>query len=250
MGRDRRRRRGPPSRQLDHVGPLAQTAADAALLYELLGDRPATLTEEVPPGIKLAMLDGYFSIGWAPASTRRWRRRSTRWPRGTRVSTQSIPHALDIAPVYLHLVLADAAALHVRLPERRPHAYTPNVRLRLEMGRHVLGEDYVRAQHGRAVLRREIDRPRRRRCAGAAGAVDRSAAHRRRQRGGRRWTEPVRTAMLRCTQPFNLSGHPAISLLRDDRGRMPVGLQLVGHHGRTSDLLRVAHAVEQALDAG
>ena len=176
--------------------------------------RPATLTEEVPPnGIKLAMLDGYLDRLGAGVDTALAQALDALAARGTRVSTQSIPHALDIAPVYLHLVLADAAALHVRLPERRPHAHTPNVRLRLEMGRHVLGEDYVRAQHGRAVLRREIDRaldgvdalvlPALSIEAPPIGAVSVAVA------GG---TEPVRTAMLRCTQPFNLSGHPAISL--------------------------------------
>ena len=244
----------PLSRQLDHVGPLAQTVADAALLFELMGDRPATLTEEVPlNAIKLAMLDGYFldRLG-AGVDTALAQALDALAARGTRVSTQSIPHALDIAPVYLHLVLADAAALHVRSLERRPHAYTPNVRLRLEMGRHVLGEDYVRAQRGRAVLRREIDRaldgvdalvlPALSIEAPPIGAVSVAVA------GG---TEPVRTAMLRCTQPFNLSGHPAVSLpCGTTAGGLPVGLQLVGHHGRTSDLLRVAHAVEQALDAG
>ncbi len=38
-----------------------------------------------------------------------------------------------------------------------PEKYTPTVRLRLEMGRYVLAEDYVRALAGREVLRREVD---------------------------------------------------------------------------------------------
>jgi aspartyl-tRNA(Asn)/glutamyl-tRNA(Gln) amidotransferase subunit A len=241
----------PLSRQLDHVGPLTQTVADAALIFELLGDRPVTLTEEVPPtAITLAMLDGYFldRLG-AGVDTALAQALDTLAASGIRVSTESIPHALDIAPVYLHLVLADAAAFHVRSLERRPHAYTPNVRLRLEMGRHVLAEDYVRAQHGRAVLRREIDRaldgvdalvlPALSIEAPPVGAVSVAVS------GG---TEPVRTAMLRCTQPFNLSGHPAISLpCGTTAAGLPVGLQLVGHHGRTPDLLRIARAVERTL---
>ena len=61
-----------------------------------------------------------------------------------------------------------------------PHAYTPNVRLRLEMGRYVLAEDYVRALRGRAVIAREIERA----LEGVdaldpAGARDRGAADRR-----------------------------------------------------------------------
>ena len=38
-----------------------------------------------------------------------------------------------------------------------PERYTPPVRIRLEMGRYVLGEDYARALKGRAVLRRDVD---------------------------------------------------------------------------------------------
>jgi len=49
-------------------------------------------------------------------------------------------------------VIANAATL-----ERQPDAYTLNVRLRLEVGRYILGEDYVRALRGRAVLRHEVD---------------------------------------------------------------------------------------------
>jgi aspartyl-tRNA(Asn)/glutamyl-tRNA(Gln) amidotransferase subunit A len=60
--------------------------------------------------------------------------------------------------------------------------------------------------------------------------------------------EPVRTAMLRCTQLFNVTGHPAISIpCGVSRAGLPIGLQIVGHPGRTGDLLRVAAAVERAL---
>ena len=46
--------------------------------------------------------------------------------------------------------------------------------------------------------------------------------------------EPVRAVMLRLTQLFNITGHPAISLpagLTADG--WPVGMQLVGHRDRT-----------------
>src|SRR5690606_27009860 len=61
-------------------------------------------------------------------------------------------------------------------------------------------------------------------------------------------SEPVRNVMLRCTQPFNLSGHPAISLpCGTSRAGLPIGLQVVGHFGRTHDLLRIARTIERAL---
>lgn len=244
----------PLSRQLDHVGPLARSVADAALLLDVLCGRPVTPLDEAGLGqVRLALLDGYFLDRLGPGVDTAFHAAvDAIASHGARVGVGSIPHALDISAVYLHLVLADAAAYHARTIDRRPHAYTPPVRLRLEMGRHVLGEDYVRALTGRALLRREIDRvlegvdalvlPALSIEAPPLGAASVPVA------GG---SELVRTAMLRCSQPFNLSGHPAISLpCGTTPAGLPVGLQLVGHHGRTSDLLRVAQAVERVLDAG
>ena len=50
---------------------------------------------------------------------------------------------------------------------------------------------------------------------------------------------PVRALMLRLTQLFNLTGHPAISLPCgiDSRRACPCGLQLVGARGATEALL-------------
>jgi aspartyl-tRNA(Asn)/glutamyl-tRNA(Gln) amidotransferase subunit A len=58
--------------------------------------------------------------------------------------------------------------------------------------------------------------------------------------------EPVRALMLRLTQPFNLSGHPAIVLPcgKTPEG-LPVSVQLVGQ--RTPALLEVAASVEALL---
>ena len=60
--------------------------------------------------------------------------------------------------------------------------------------------------------------------------------------------DAVRTLMLRCSQPFNLSGHPAISMpCGRTRDGLPIGLQLVGHKGRTPALVQAALAAEAAI---
>jgi aspartyl-tRNA(Asn)/glutamyl-tRNA(Gln) amidotransferase subunit A len=123
------------------------------------------------------------------------------------------------------------------------------VRLRLEMGRHILGEDYERALRGRDVLRRDVALALQHVDALLLPALGIEAppigAATVPVTGGQ---EPVRTAMLRCTQLFNVTGHPAISIpCGTSRAGLPIGLQLVGHPGRTGDLLRVAAAVERAL---
>ena len=132
-------------------------------------------------------------------------------------------------------MLGDAAEYHARTLESRPQDYTPNVRMRLEMARYVLAEDYIRALRGKAIIAKEVDR--------ALDGVDALVcpalsipappigAATMPVKGG---VEAVRTLMLRCTQPFNLSGHPAISLpCGKTPAGLPIGLQLVGHKGRT-----------------
>ena len=58
---------------------------------------------------------------------------------------------------------------------------------------------------------------------------------------------PVRGLMLRLTQPFNLSGHPALVMPCGTRERLPVSLQLVGQRSNTRALLDVAATVEAAI---
>jgi Asp-tRNA(Asn)/Glu-tRNA(Gln) amidotransferase A subunit family amidase len=57
---------------------------------------------------------------------------------------------------------------------------------------------------------------------------------------------PVRSAMLKHTQPFNMSGHPAISLPMRMTG-LPAGLQIVGRHGGTGRLLAIAAVCEKII---
>jgi aspartyl-tRNA(Asn)/glutamyl-tRNA(Gln) amidotransferase subunit A len=169
--------------------------------------------------------------------------------KGAAIREVALPHANEIATVYLHLVLADAAEYHARTLESRPQDYTPNVRVRLEMARYVLAEDYIRALRGKSIIAKEVDRalhgidvlvcPALSIPAPPIGAATMPV------KGG---NEAVRTLMLRCTQPFNVSGHPAISLpCGTTPAKLPVGLQLVGHKGRTPALVQAALAVEKVI---
>jgi aspartyl-tRNA(Asn)/glutamyl-tRNA(Gln) amidotransferase subunit A len=168
---------------------------------------------------------------------------------GVATEAATIPHAEDAPAIYVHIALAEAATYHARTLDSRGDEYTPNVRMRLEVGRCVLAEDYIRALRGRSVLRAEVDSALSGRdvlllptLAIPAPLIGAETV----QIGGA--DEPIRNAMLRLTQLFNLTGHPAISLpCGRTSGGLPVGAQLVGHFGKTANLLQVARALETSL---
>jgi len=244
----------PLSRQLDHVGPLAACVADAWIQYNAMlpaGQQASRVPERSTlKGLRLGVPTGYLfdrldaDVERVVAATIDQLRSA-----GATVTEVAIPHATDMAAIYVHLVLGDAAEYHGRTLLSRPQDYTANVRLRLEMARYVLAEDYIRALRGKAVIAHEVER--------ALDGVDALVlpslaipappigAATMPVKGG---PEAVRTLMLRCTQPFNLSGHPAISLpCGITHAGLPVGLQLAGHKGRTTALVQAALAVEHAI---
>jgi aspartyl-tRNA(Asn)/glutamyl-tRNA(Gln) amidotransferase subunit A len=244
----------PLSRQLDHVGPLAKTVADAWILYNAMQPAAARVQDAptasavkglrlgVPAGYLFDRLDADVERGVLGAIEKLRKK-------GAIVTEVPLPHAHDIAAVYLHLVLGDAAEYHARTLLSRPDDYTPNVRLRLEMARYVLAEDYIRALRGKSVITGEVDRA----LAGVDALVlpalavpaPTIGATTMPVKGG---PEPVRALMLRCTQPFNLSGHPAISLpCGTTPAGLPIGLQLVGHKGGTPALVQAALGIEGTL---
>ncbi|MEW6321275.1 MAG: amidase [Acidobacteriota bacterium] len=239
----------PLSAQLDHVGPLARSVTDAWLLYESMLGRhqaPGARLEAAPAStLRLGLPRTYYMARLDPEVGRVLEAAlATLRKAGVAIDDVPLPSAGDIAPVYLHLVLSDAAAYHADTLERRPGDYTPNVRHRLELGRYVLAEDYVRALRGRAVLRAEVNRALDGRHALVLPALGIPApplgAATVDVEGG---PEPVRNLMLRCTQLFNLTSHPAITIpCGATSSGLPVGLQLAGPP--TRDLLAIAHGVE------
>jgi aspartyl-tRNA(Asn)/glutamyl-tRNA(Gln) amidotransferase subunit A len=63
--------------------------------------------------------------------------------------------------------------------------------------------------------------------------------------------EPIRSVMLRLTQLFNITGHPALTLpCGATTEGMPVGLQIAGRAGDTLRLLRLARTVEPYVGPG
>jgi aspartyl-tRNA(Asn)/glutamyl-tRNA(Gln) amidotransferase subunit A len=241
----------PLSKTMDHVGPLCRSVEDAAIVLDALrGHAAPNRPQRHIKGLRIGVLRGYFTALLDPQVASSFEAACEGLAAaGAELDEVQISHAGDIAPIYLHIVLSEAAALHAKTLDSRADDYTPNVRIRLEMGRYILAEDYVRALRGRDVLIDEVDAPLLGRDAlllpslavpaikiGTA-AVKMGSVE-----------EPVRNLTLRLTQLFNITGHPAITIpCGPTTDGLPIGAQLVGARNRTDELLAVAAAVESLI---
>ena len=244
----------PLSTTLDHVGPMARTIADVSLMFAAMDDarRPEPKPSSRRPMV-LGVPEPYFCDRLNPeVRAALTRTRQALATAGHQVRTIAIEHASRTADVYLHIVLPEASWYHTPMLAAHADGYSPGVRLRLEMGRYLLAEDYVRAMHLRDVLRHAVDaalegcdalllpaQPIPAPDLGVA-TVDVDGTK-----------EPVRAAMLRLTQLFNITGHPAIAFpAGTTENGWPIGMQLVGHLGAARQLMRVAARVEPYSTGG
>jgi aspartyl-tRNA(Asn)/glutamyl-tRNA(Gln) amidotransferase subunit A len=236
----------PLSTTLDHIGPMARTVVDVAIMFAVM--KGASVETDSRARYVFGVPEPYFCDRLHPdvrASLARTRETLVR--AGHDVRAVEIDHAATTPDVYLHIVLPEAACYHAPTLAAHADRYSPGVRLRLEMGRYILAEDHVRALHLRRTLRRAVDRALEK-CDAlllptlaipapvlGEASVDVDGTK-----------EPVRAVMLRLTQLFNISGHPAIALPAGvTSDGWPVSVQLVGQHGATERLLSIAAAVER-----
>jgi aspartyl-tRNA(Asn)/glutamyl-tRNA(Gln) amidotransferase subunit A len=248
----------PLSRSLDHAGPMAADVASAWLLYQAMTGAPGSLASLPDPagpgpgarGIRLGIPRRYFLDLLDEEVRARFEEAIDRLRQaGASVTDVDVPHVDLSGTIYLHIQLPESSAYHATMLERAPELYTLPVRLRLEMGRYVLAEDYARAQQGRELLQREVDATLENVDALALPTLPIPAPLLGQATARVGPAEmPVRALMLRLTQSFNLTGHPAISLPSGrTAGGLPTALQLVGRRHQTSDLLRLALRVETTL---
>jgi aspartyl-tRNA(Asn)/glutamyl-tRNA(Gln) amidotransferase subunit A len=243
----------PLSTTLDHLGPMARSVADAAVMFAALEgrttDAPAPGGKRLTFGVPRQYFCDRIDAGVRQALARA---RAALDAAGHRIDDVEIEHAAWTPHVYLHIVLPEASRYHAHGLETVASGYSPGVRLRLEIGRYLLAEDYVRAMTLRAALAAAVDRamngidalllPALPIAAPPLGAVTVDV-------GGAE--EPVRAAMLRLTQLFNITGHPSVALPAPHTvDHLPRGLQLVGRRHETTQLLDVARAVAPVVTGG
>jgi aspartyl-tRNA(Asn)/glutamyl-tRNA(Gln) amidotransferase subunit A len=241
----------PLSTTFDHVGPLTNTVEDAAALWRVLAARPTdTVATPDLSSLRFAVLDGYFLQPLESPVRDAFERTVVALRRaGAAIEKRSIAATASILDVYVRVVLSEAAAWHARYLDTRGDRYRPTVRARLLAGRNFTAVDYLSARESCDAFRVSVDLalhgvdalllPTLPILAPTLGQDDIVIGDS---------SVPVRAAMLRNTQLFNMTGHPAISLpMRMPDGVLPAGVQFVGRLDRTSTLLAIAAACEKIV---
>jgi aspartyl-tRNA(Asn)/glutamyl-tRNA(Gln) amidotransferase subunit A len=250
----------PLSWSYDHVGPIAQSVHDAALMLQAIagydaGD-PASVDAPTPDFVsRLAELPAKLRIGVPRAFF--FDELDAEVEAATEQAVQVFRelHAeiredvkLDVS-TDRKLSSFEAYAFHQPMVARSPDLYQPTTLARIKSGERVSTADAERARGELQTIRHAIRK--------IFDEVDilltptvpippPSIAELQQHPETLR---PVEIVMLRNTRPFNVWGIPAISVpCGFTQDGMPVGLQLAAASWREDLLLQVAYAYEQATE--
>ena len=241
----------PLSPSLDHIGPLAATVEEVALILDAIslpGWRPASalLTQGVR-GLAIGFARDWHASDPAcsPAVLRALDdAAATLSMLGARIILLPLPDYQlyeDAASLILH---HEALEVHRPLMQDHTARYGRPVLQCLAFGAAIDPEDLTRAEQARTRLTAAMDQAMARVDLMLTAATLTTALPFSAFDGEKAVWTPMRTI------PFNLTGHPAITLpAGSDRG-LPLSLQLVARRGEEDRLCAAAHAFEQATDHG
>ncbi len=248
---------------LDHVGPMTRSARDAAaMLSAIAGPDPhdPTALQDAAPDFAVG-IDGGIG-GLRVGIDRAWVERASDGPTrrmlaeaeaelrglGATVLEVSVPDVGQAVADWFPLCGAEVAVAHAETYPARQGDYGPALAGLIELGRGLSGLDYQRI-----VLRREDLRGRVNAIFGAIDVLLLPAQG---------YAAPTLAAMaalgedaalmdnlLTFTCPFNLTGHPTITLPGGFTAEgMPVAFQLVAAHRAEALLCRAGHAIQSVTD--
>jgi aspartyl-tRNA(Asn)/glutamyl-tRNA(Gln) amidotransferase subunit A len=236
----------PLSWSLDHVGPMARTVEDVALLYEAMSGE-AVPFEPPPQDLKIGIHPKYFFENLAPGVEAAVRGAVARL--GASVVEIDVPEIELQAACRNTIAFAEASCYHEKNIRSRASDYGEDTRELLRLGLLIPATDYLAATR----VRRRIVRAFRKAfesfdvlaaptTPAAAPAIGSPALV---------TGEELRSGLLRLAGPFNTLGFPAVSLPCGftDEG-LPIGLQLAAAPRREAFLLRVARACEEQSSLG
>ncbi|RME89883.1 MAG: Asp-tRNA(Asn)/Glu-tRNA(Gln) amidotransferase subunit GatA, partial [Anaerolineae bacterium] len=265
---------------LDTVGVLARTAADAALLLELMAGRdPLDATSvDIPvpdlsealeggiEGLRIGVPEEYFIEGIQAEVEGAVRNAIEQMKAlGAEVRPVRLPHTEYALPVYYIIAPAEASANLARYDgirygprvegktmwdvfyRTRGEKFGPEVERRIMLGTYALSAGYYEAYYGQAqkvrtLIKRDFERAFEDVDVIAAPVAPTTAF-----RIGAHGDDPLAMYLEDVfTLPANLAGVPGISFpVGFDGEGLPIGMQLMGPHFREDLLFRAAHAYQQ-----
>ena len=248
---------------MDHIGPITRSACDAAAMLGAIAgadpNDPTASAEPVPDylgtieggvrGVRIGIDRALISTGAedvvagvVEAAARDLERL------GAHIVPVSVPSVDEVTANWLAACAVEAAVAHEATFPAQADRYGPVLRGLLEKGRSLDGQTIAKVWTARlafsgvfASLMRDIELL-------LVPAMNRaSLTWAQLEAMGREPGE--RSARLRFTAPFDMSGSPTITLPGGfTAGGMPVGFQLVGRHFDEAMVLRAGHAFQRATD--
>jgi aspartyl-tRNA(Asn)/glutamyl-tRNA(Gln) amidotransferase subunit A len=247
----------PLSLSLDHVGPLAATVEDAAIVLQAIAgyDAADITTADVPvadyvsalregaKSLRVGVPRGYFfddlDAEVASAMEHALRGIST-----LVAGTKEVQ--LDV-PIDRTLQAAEAYAFHAENVAKSPELYQPETLRRIRSGEQVSAAEYIQRRRELEEARRSIGQIFAEVDVLVTPTMPMPAPAIADLKADPDALRPAELKLLRNTRPFNVWGLPAISVpCGFTQSGLPIGMQIAGPHWREDLVLRLAHAYEQA----
>ena len=255
----------PLSWTMDHLGPMARTVHDVALMLGVTAGHdpldPSSSASAVPDylsaleaplsGVRAAVPQNHFGDGVdAEVAVAMAAALRTLEGLGVRIASVRVPDPAPITSACNNpIARTECAATHTRLLRDRPQDLQPVVRSRAESGFAVKAVDYVQALRQRSAIAREF-------IATAFADADvlltsttaePAPTYATAKSGTVADVVARMSAFTRFTRIFNTIGLPALSLPCGFTATgLPLALQIVGRPFDEATVLRVGHAYEQA----
>jgi aspartyl-tRNA(Asn)/glutamyl-tRNA(Gln) amidotransferase subunit A len=247
----------PLSLSLDHVGPLASTVADAAVVLQAIAgyDSADLTTPNIPvsdyvgalredaKSLRVGVLREYFFDDLDPEVAAAMQHAL----KGMETLVAEMKEVKLDVPADRTLQAAESYAYHAENVSKTPELYQAETLRRIRSGEAISAAQYIKS-------RRELDEARRS-IARVFADVDvlvcptmpMPAPAIADLRANPEALRPAELKLLRNTRPFNVWGLPAVSVpCGFTHSGLPIGLQIAGPHWREDLVLRLAHAYEQA----
>jgi aspartyl-tRNA(Asn)/glutamyl-tRNA(Gln) amidotransferase subunit A len=255
-GRLSRARTFPFVASLDHLGPLARSAQDLALAYDVMqgpdpedpacAGRPAEpvtpLLERGLDGLTIAVAGGYFRAGASPEAFVAVDRVAAALGANQDIE---LPEAARARAAAYVITATEGAALHLDRLRARAHDFDPAVRDRLIAGAMVPAALVAKAQIFRRWYRERVLELFQKVDAILAPATP-CTAPAIGQKTFRLGEEevPVRANLGIYTQPISFIGLPVVAV-PIPLAPLPIGVQIIAAPWREDVALRIAHALER-----